>query len=547
MGKFINGGNDGFRRYAAREYVDKTDLIAYVNSTIGTDIMLTCVTRPRRFGKTAAAQMLYAYYDKSSDSRELFAPYKIAADPSFGQHLNKYPAIYLDVTDFTTQYGGRDDIVGMIQAAIIKDLRKAYPEVELDDDADLMDVLIDINMATGEKFVMVVDEWDAICREATDKPSLMDRYVNFLRRMFKGGNTAKVFACVYMTGILPIKRYGTQSALNNFQEYSMTDADMLAGYIGFTESEVKSLCSKYNMDYEEMKNWYDGYSFPPDYPSVFNPNSVMQACERHTYKNYWGKTSSFETLQLYIDMNQTGVQESLEKIVRGESLKVSVLRFGFDVSSIGSDDELFTLMIHLGYLAYDAESRNVRIPNKEIRMEFIEALRGSKTHKKLQAMVRLSDRLMKATLDGDEQQVAEIVGQIHDSDAGPDFYNNEQALRSVLKLGYISAIDKYVSIQELPTVKGRSSESRQACLDGRVVTELDEVKGYADLVFIPRTGGYLPAVVVELKWNKTEHAAIDQIKRQDYPDVLKRFTDNILLVGISYDENTKQHTCKIER
>ena len=524
MGKFINGGNDGFRRYANGEYVDKTDLISYINSTISKPTMLTCVTRPRRFGKTAAAQMLYAYYDKSSDSRELFSKYNISQDKTFEEHLNNYPAIYLDVTDFTTRYAGREDIVDLMQKEMMEDIAEDYPDIEVKDNDDLMALLLRITMKKGETFVMIIDEWDAICREAADKPSLMDKYVNFLRRMFKGGNTAKVFACVYMTGILPIKRYGTQSALNNFQEFSMTDADMLAGYIGFTESEVKSLCSKYDMDYEEMKNWYDGYSFGPEYPAIFNPNSVIQACERHTYKNYWGKTSSFETLQLYIDMNQTGVQECLEKIVRGESQKVSVLRFGFDVSSIGSDDELFTLMIHLGYLAYDAESRTVRIPNKEIRMEFIEALRGSKTHKKLQAMVKLSDRLMKATLDGDEQQVAEIVGQIHDSDAGPDFYNNEQALRSVLKLGYISAIDDFVSIQELPTGKG-----------------------YADLAFIPRLGSSQPAVVVELKWNKTEHAAIEQIKERNYPDVLKRFTDNILLVGISYDETTKQHTCKIER
>lgn len=524
MGKFINGGNDGFKRYANGEYVDKTGLISYINSTISKPSMLTCVTRPRRFGKTAAAQMIYAYYDKSSDSHELFAPYKIAADPSFEQHLNKYPAIYLDVTDFTTRYAGRDDIVDLTQAAIIKDLKKAYPEVEVDDDADLMDVLIDLNMATGEKFVMVIDEWDAICREAADKPGLMDRYVNFLRRMFKGSKTATVFACVYMTGILPIKRYGTQSALNDFQEFSMTKPRQLAGLFGFTETEVRALCDKYGMNYEDMKGWYDGYRFGPNQPSVYNPNSVMIACSSHEYGNYWGRTSAFEALQRYIDLDMNGVQDSLEKLLRGERQEVKALRFGFDVSSIGSDDELLTLFIHLGYLSYDVEEETATVPNKEIRIEFVEALRGSKTHKKLSAMVKLSDRLMRATLDGDEQQVAAIVGQIHDSDAGPDFYNNEQALRSVLKLGYISAIDKYVTIQELPTGKG-----------------------YADLVFIPRTGGYLPAVVVELKWNKTEHAAIDQIKRQDYPDVLRRFTDNILLVGISYDEATKQHTCKIER
>lgn len=298
----------------------------------------------------------------------------------------------------------------------------------------------------------------------------------------------------------------------------------LAGFFGFTEEEVRTLCLKYSMDFGEMKDWYDGYSFGRRYHGVFNPNSVMKACRSGEYDNYWGKTSSFETLQRYIDMNQTGVQECLEKIVRGECLKVSVLRFGFDVSSIGSDDELFTLLIHLGYLSYDVEDRTVRIPNKEIRMEFVEALRGSKTHKKLSEMIRLSDRLMEATLNGEEKKVAEIIERIHDSDAGPDFYNNEQALRSVLKLGYLSAIDDYVSIQELPTGKG-----------------------YADIALIPRLGGSKSAVVVELKWNKTERSAIDQIKKRNYPDVLKRFTENILLVGISYDEKTKLHFCMIEK
>ena len=523
MGVYINIGNDGFVSARRSEYVDKSGLIAYVNSTLSTEQRFSCVTRCRRFGKSLAAKMLCAYYDHSCDSRHLFADLAIASHPSFEEHLNKYPVIYLDMTEFVSRFND-ESIVEYIDAELKGDIIKAYPDVMIDGKDDFMACLIRIYEATGQKFIFIIDEWDSICREDFAGTPVMDHYVNWLRRMFKGVNGIRVFAGVYMTGILPIKRYGTQSALNNFQEFSMANADMLAGYIGFTEPEVRNLCAKYDMDYEEMKAWYDGYSFSTDYSAVFNPNSVIQACKRHKYNNYWGKTSSFETLQLYIDMNQTGVQENLEKIVRGECLKVSVLRFGFDVSSIGSDDELFTLLIHLGFLSYNVEEGTVRIPNKEIRMEFIEALRGSKTHKKLSAMVRRSDRLMKATLDGDEQQVAEIVGQIHDSDAAPSFYNNEQALRSVLKLGYLSAIDDFVSIQELPT--------------GR---------GYADLAFIPRLGGGKPAVVVELKWNKTEHAAIDQIKNRDYPNALKRFTDNILLVGINYDETTKKHTCKIER
>lgn len=524
MGKYINKGNDGFRRYANGEYVDKTELISYVNSTISMPTMLTCVTRPRRFGKTAAAQMLYAYYDKSTDSRELFAGYRIARDPSFERHLNKYPAVYLDVTDFTTRYEDRDDMVELMQADIIKDLLKAYPGVKADDDADLMDVMLEIHMSTSEKFVIIIDEWDALCREAADRPALMNRYVNFLRRMFKGSNTARVFACAYMTGILPIKRYGTQSTLNDFQEFSMADPRQLAGFIGFTPDEVKILCQRHDMNYEDMKGWYDGYSFGAGYTSVFNPNSVMTACASHSYNNYWGRTSAFETLQRYIDLDMTGVQKSLEKLLRGEQQEVSALRFSFDIGSIGSDDELLTLFIHLGYLSYDVEKRTAKIPNKEIGMEFVEALRGSSTHQRLAGMVKCSDRLVKATLSGDEQEVARIIEQIHDSDVAPQFYNNEQALRSVLKLGYLSAIDDYVSIQELPAGKG-----------------------FADIALIPRLGSGKAAVVVELKWNKAAAAAIEQIKRQDYPAVLRHFTNHVLLVGISYDEKTKQHTCRIER
>ena len=522
MGVYINRGASGFERYANGEYVDKTGMIGYVNTTINTPESLICITRPRRFGKSAAAQRLYAYYDKSCDSRNLFERFQVARDPTFEKHLNKYPAIFIDMTEFTTKFKGRADIVDLIQKIVIKDVSKAYPDIEIEEYDDLMDVLLKIVMATGKKFVMIIDEWDAICREAEDKPQLMDSYVNLLRRLFKGGNTAIAFALVYMTGILPIKRYGTQSALNDFREYSMTNPWQLAPYFGFTEDEVKGLCKKHSMDYDEMKGWYDGYSFGPDCPSVFNPNSVMTACKSGKFDNYWGKTSAFDTLQRYIDLNMTGVQEVLERILRGSRPRISILRFNFDLSCIGTDDELFTLFIHLGYLTYDPEDMTVAIPNKEVGMEIVEALRGSKTHAKLAAMIKTSDRLMEATLAKDEQLVAAIVEQLHDSEAGPDFYNNEQALRSVLKIGYLSAIDYYVSIQELPSGKG-----------------------YADLALIPRYGGRRPAVIVELKWNKPVNAAIDQIKKRNYPEAVRRFTDNILLVGISYDEKTKKHQCSV--
>ena len=323
MGRYINRGNEGFRQYTNGEYVDKTAMIAYMNAVLDTADKLTCVSRPRRFGKSMAAQMLYAYYDCSCDSRELFSRFAIAKDKSFERHLNKFPALYIDVTDFTTRYSGRDDLVHILQEQIVKDISKAYPDIPPEDGTDLMDYLIDITVATGEKFVMIIDEWDALCREAANKPKMMDEYVNLLRRLFKGGDTSRVFALVYMTGILPIKRYGTQSALNDFREYSMTDPKALAEYFGFTTEEVKTLCDKYHMDFEEMKGWYDGYRFDVMRPvgavdpqpvtiSMFNPNSVMQAIRSHVCNNYWVRTSSFESLQRYIDMDFPGVKDTFE-------------------------------------------------------------------------------------------------------------------------------------------------------------------------------------------------------------------------------------------
>ena len=535
MGRYINRGEAAFRQYTNGEYVDKTEMIAYINSTIDTANKLTCVSRPRRFGKSMAAQMLYAYYDKSCDSRELFAKYKIAEDATFEKHLNKYPAIYIDVTRFTTKYSGRDDIVKVMQEDIIKDMAKAYPDIVPGEGDDLMDYLLDIFMVTGEKYVMVIDEWDAICREAANKPRLMDDYVNLLRTLFKSGDTSRIFACVYMTGILPIKRYGTQSALNDFREYSMTEPKALAEYFGFTTEEVQALCTKYHMDFDEVKGWYDGYHFsvmrPVGVPdpqqvelSMFNPNSVMQAMSCHLCDNYWVKTSSFESLQRYIDMDFTGVKEAFEKLLNGGEEQISTLRYGTNLYDVENGDELFTLLVHLGYMAYDMTTQSVRIPNAEVRIEITEAVRGSKSHPELARWVKASDQLLQATLAMDEDGVAKTIEDIHNTKTAPTFYNNEQALRSVIRMAYIGAIDQYVQIQELPTGKG-----------------------YADLVFIPRRGLRKPAIVVELKWNQPVHAAISQIHERDYPAAVRDFTENILLVAITYDTQTKQHTCKIER
>lgn len=534
MGIYINKGNAGFAKYAKGEYVDKSEMIAYINATLDGANMLTCVTRPRRFGKSMAANMLCAYYDKSCDSSALFDNLSIAKEVSYKEHLNKYPVIYLDITDFTTQHNEHEDIVRNLQNRVIDDVKKAYPHIAFTPDADLMDVLFEVKANTGEKFIMIIDEWDAMCRELSNSAELMNKYINFLRRLFKGRNTATVFAGVYMTGILPIKKYGTQSALNDFREYSMTCPMALAPYFGFLADEVKTLCQRKAMDYEMMRKWYDGYSLmyvnwkdekvAPMPVHIYNPNSVMRALDAKSCDNYWARTESFESLKHYIDSDFDGVKETLQSLIDGKPVKISTLSFGNDSNVVNSRDELFTLMVHLGYVSYNSADRTVSFPNLEVRMEILEAIRTSSKHKELSELIKASDTLLQYTFAMDAEAVADGIEYVHNHKVAPNFYNNEQALRSVVRMAYLTAIDDYQDIQELPTGKG-----------------------YADIVYLPRPCSSNPVLVIELKWNQDVKTAIDQIHERDYPEIMKSFSGEIILVGISYNTKSKKHTCKIEK
>ena len=227
MGTYINRGNIEFRDIVSHEYVDKTSLIPLINANLNSESRYSCVTRCRRFGKSMAAKMLCAYYDKSCDSRELFRGLKAEQDKSFETYLNKYNVLYLDVTSFTARPEVRKNIVRVIQEEIINELKEAFPDVKYKNNSDLMDVLSSIHQATGEKFFFIIDEWDAICREFPERqkmkgdpdnvtPTILDEYVMLLRRLFKTQDSDRVFAGAYLTGILPIKKYNTESAMNNF-------------------------------------------------------------------------------------------------------------------------------------------------------------------------------------------------------------------------------------------------------------------------------------------------------------------------------------------
>ena len=520
MGTYINIGNPGFQSVRNGEYIDKSGLIAIINHTLFTEHRFSCVSRARRFGKSLAAKMLCAYYDHSCDSRHLFDDLAIAQDPSFKRHLNKYPVIYLDITDFTTRF--RDDtIVKRMDAILRSDLHETYPDVPLREDDDLMAYLVRVVAVTKEPFIFIIDEWDAICREFKTGTTAMDQYVDWLRRMFKGAMSPQVFAGVYMTGILPIKKYKTESALKNFTEYSMVNPGKMASFFGFTKDEVRLLSDRHGMDFDELEKWYDGYQVGP-LSSIFNPNSVMQAVMNDWYQSYWASTGAYDAVANYISMNYEGLKDDILEMLAGGRVKVNATKFQNDMSVIRSRDDVLTALIHLGYLSYDWRKRECYVPNYEVSGELANAVEET-GWKGVYDALQQSERLLEATLACDAEAVVRGLGRVHDEDTSILSYNDENSLACVLSIAYYFAKGDYIIHRELPTGKG-----------------------FADLVLIPRKNVDTPAIVLELKCDHSADAAIDQILRRDYPAKVSEYSGRLLLVGINYDRETKKHTCRIQ-
>ena len=533
MGTYINKGNSEFHDIVTHEYVDKTSLIPLINATLNSERRYSCVTRSRRFGKSMAAKMLCAYYDKSCDSRELFVGLKAEQDKSFDTYLNKYRVLYLDVTSFTARPELRVNIVRNIQNEICSELKKNFPDVDYSETTDLMGVLSAIHEATGEKFFFIIDEWDAICREfppgrqkmkgdpETVTPNIMDEYVMLLRRLFKTQDSDEVFAGAYLTGILPIKRYNTESALNNFNEYSVIDPANLASCFGFTKEEVFELAKQHNASVEDLKQWYDGYNIGQE-KSIYNPYSVMKAIQRGVCRSYWTTTGAYDSVITYIQMNFNGLKDDIIRMLSGERVSVNTLKFQNDMHIVKSRNDVLTVLIHLGYLSYDDEKRKCFIPNKEVADEFQNAVEDTSWTRVAEVLTE-SENLLDATISGNEQAVASAIDLAHDENTSILSYNDENSLACVLSVAYIWAKNEYVIHREYATGKG-----------------------YADLVMIPRRNVSKPALVIELKFNNSADTAIDQIKRKQYPAKIAEYTGDILLVGINYDKETKQHTCRIE-
>lgn len=520
MGIYLNPGNEKFSEAIHSQiYVDKTALIQYTNSVLHTKQKCICFSRPRRFGKSMAADMLAAYYSRGCDSRKLFENLTLSQDPSFEKYLNRYDVIALNMQEFLSRAGSVDKMLERLKLLIVRELKKAYPGIEFFDDTDPAGCMQEAYEESKKPFVVIIDEWDCIMREFKKEEEQQRKYLDFLRDLLKDKGYIYL---AYLTGILPIKKYGTHSALNMFDEFSMTDPGPLAQFVGFTSDEVKALCLEYNMDFSEMKEWYDGYSFPAGL-SVYSPRSVVSSIRFQNYGNYWNQTETYEALKVYIDLNFDGLKDDIIRMMDGEHINIHVESFHNDMMNFASADDVLTLLIHLGYLGYDSRSRKVFIPNSEILNEFVNAVRNSDWGEVTRAL-EMSQETLEAIWNQREEVVAKAICEAH-LETSHLQYNDENALGYTVSLALFSARNFYTVVREMPAGNG-----------------------FADIAFIPKKDHLdKPAILVELKWNRTAEGAIAQIRNKEYTKALENFKDNLLLVGINYDKETREHTCKIEK
>lgn len=515
MGIYLNPGNGEFKNTINKMiYVDKSLLIEKISTYSKAINQYICISRPRRFGKSTDANMLVAYYSKGCDSHNLFDHLKISNTKNYEIDLNQHNVIHLNMQDFLSMTNSIEDMLILLSEEVIFELTQKYPVTTSRNILSL--VLSRIFSQYNESFIFIIDEWDCVFRDFKQDKEAQEKYLDFLRNLLKDKSYVKM---CYMTGILPIKKYGTHSALNMFDEISMIEPRSYSEFMGFTEEEVKALCEEYNVDFTMMQYWYNGYHLKENI-SIYSPRSVTASIADHNFLNYWSQTETFEALKEYIDLNFDGLKENITAMMAGMKVDIDISSFQNDMTTFHSKDDVMTLLIHLGYLGYDSINQKVYIPNNEVNGTFITSVKNSNWNI-VSTMLKNSKNLLEATWNLDAKKVAEYIQEAH-YETSILQYNDENALSYTISLAYIAAKEFYTIIRELPTGKG-----------------------YADIAFIPKMDK--PAMLIELKYNHDVETGIDQIKKKNYPKGLEHYQNNLLLISISYDKTTKEHSCMIEK
>ncbi len=518
---YVNVDNHLFKRVRNSEYVDKSELIALTNKVIDTEDQYICVTRPRRFGKSVTVKMLNAYYSKGCDSKALFSDLKIASSPDFESHLNQHDVIYLDMTEFADNKDNGNKYLENLNTNVVSELKDTYRDFF---DKDKSYSLPEAIRCLKKRFIFIIDEWDFVFREYPNNSTLQENYIDLLRALFKGAGERFV-NLAYITGILPIARYNTQSALNNFSEYTMLNPGPFSQYYGFTENEVKTLCEKYKLDFETTKFWYDGYKVG-EY-ELYNPNSIIELINHGTYKSYWSATAAYDIVKEAINLNFECLKDDIIKLCSGTSIRIyDIESFNTAEKNFPNKDSIYVYLVHLGYLGYNDEDSTIYVPNEETRRELLHSVRDNHWPQ-YEGALKLSEQVVLATENKYTETVANLLAKVHEDKVPVLEYNSESALRYVVLMAYLAAEKDYLApLNEFPTGKG-----------------------FADIVYLPKKVSKKgkPALIIELKKDASAKVALEQIKERDYVSRVKEYTDNILLIGINYDSKSKQHSCIIEK
>ena len=521
MGIYINPGNENLKKALNSEiFVDKSLFIGKISKFLNTEQRFICVSRPRRFGKTMIGNLMKAYFSKGCDSREIFSKLKIANDPCFGENLNKLNVLSIDLGGFFSSSKNKNEVLLNLYNELLEDFSKEFPSIEFSEKDSVAKMIQRVYTETNTQFIIIIDEYDVLVREQIPE-DIFKSYLELLNSLFKNDALNPAIAFAYLTGILPIVRDKVQSKLNVFKESTMLEPFGLEEFFGFTKAEVKALCRAYKMKFKECEEWYDGYKIGKI--SVYNPNSLVEAMMRRECSNYWQATGSYEVVSDYIKLDYDGTKSAVLDMLSDREVPVKVVDFKNRLDEIKTKDNVLTYLIHLGYLNYDKKTKLCRIPNREIKEEWMSALQDAGNFSKIAEMIRDSDKLLYLAQNGEAEEVAAALDKAHTEVTSALNYNFESSLQAAIIFAFYTARTKYTIIQELPAGYG-----------------------FADIGFIP-INKKDPAMIIELKCNHDADTAIKQIKNKNYPKVFENYLDNLILIGVNYDKSTKVHECVIEK
>lgn len=533
MGIFLNSKKpyaDYCETAADMYFVDKSELIAELIEALGKKNRYFCITRPRRFGKSVMANMVGAFFGNAADAGGLFENLRIAENRSYNLHLNCHHVIYIDFSRMPENCDSYQDYILRIIHGLKEELLEEYAALELDSAKAVWDILQIIFERTGQRFVFVMDEWDAVFHKSFIRSEDREQYLGFLKDLLKDQIYVEL---AYMTGVLPVAKYSSGSELNMFLEYDMVTKKKFSEYFGFLEAEVDQLFLKYQEETgkpeitrEELRSWYDGYCTASG-EKIYNPRSIVCALTDNELSNYWTSSGPYDEIFYYIRNNIEDVRDDLVLMTAGERIPIKLQGYAATGTELKTKNEIYSAMVVYGLLTYDEGA--VFVPNKELMDKYNELLLTNDSLGYIYNLARESEKMLAATLDGDTETMAEILKFAHDTEAPIFSYSNEAELSAVVNLVYLAARDKY-----------------------RIEREDKAGKGYADFIFYPNNRA-ADCIILELKVDSTPKKAIQQIKDRNY--ILrfagklgekKRYTGKVLAVGISYNKKTKEHNCEIE-